>query len=178
MAISPKCPDSTNVVLGEGKIYVNYGEAGQAELGATRGGSTFTVERDIKEVAYDGAYGKTKGKRRKLTVNPMLVVNMLELNYTNIPQAYAGMTVTDEGAYHKIIEDIDLVDGDYLTNVAFVGERMDGKAVIIIINNALGDGNVEWALTEKEEVVAETTFSGHYDCASPTVVPYEIRLND
>jgi len=84
----------------------------------------------------------------------------------------------DSGAYHTITESVDIASGDYLTNVAFVGERLDGKYIICIVKNALGDGNIEFAFEEKEEIVPEVQFTGHYDSSTPTTVPYEIRTED
>lgn len=176
--VTPEVPATTDIWLGEGKIYTNYGEASAAVLGATRGGSKFSVDREIRDITFDGAFGPVSGLRRKTRIVPSLTVKMLELNYTNLPQCFGGMTSSDEGSYHKIIEDSDITSGDYLTNVAFVGQTLAGKYVIIIVKNALGDGKIDLALDAKDEIVSESTFTGHYDASTPTTVPYEIRIED
>ena len=177
--VTPTVPAKNDILLGEGVIRYNYTSGGGTVLGATRGGSSLKIERTIKEIAYDGAFGPTKGLRRKTIVVPRLIVKNLKLNYTTIPLMFgSSFTVSDEGDYHKIIEDMDMADADYLTDITFVGQKLDGKACIIIVYNALGDGNIEFAFSEKDEVVPETTFTGHYATGTPTTIPYELRDYD
>ena len=85
-----------NLVLDAGIVYLNYGAGGGTEriLGATEGGNTFTVEREIREVPVDGTKGKTKGLRRIITENATLTVNLKEVSPENIQLALAGSTKT------------------------------------------------------------------------------------
>jgi hypothetical protein len=55
----PTIPVSNDVILGEFKVYENYGLASQLLIGATRGGCKLNIERNIKEIKFDGAYGFT-----------------------------------------------------------------------------------------------------------------------
>jgi hypothetical protein len=179
MGVKAQTPASTirNLVLGAGAIYADYGEVTEAVIGATRGGSTFTVEREIREIEQDGTYGAVKSHRQKTRVQPILMVNAMELNTTNIPKFFGGMTVTTSNpSYDVITEDIALADTDYLTNIAFVGETKDGEDVVIIVKNALGDGNIEFAIEDKNEIVPEVQFTGHYATDALTTPPYEIRF--
>lgn len=83
-----------NLILDEGVVYKNYGLAGEAIIGATAGGNSFTVEREIKEIEVDGVKGKVKGLRRLITENAMLTVNLKEMSTDNIKLALAGSTST------------------------------------------------------------------------------------
>lgn len=58
-AVSPTIPISNDVIMGEFKAYANYGLPTQTLLGATRDGCKVDIERDIKEINFDGAYGPT-----------------------------------------------------------------------------------------------------------------------
>lgn len=58
-AVDPTIPVANDVIMGEFKAYVNYGLPTQLLLGATRDGCKVNIERTIKEIAYDGAYGPT-----------------------------------------------------------------------------------------------------------------------
>jgi hypothetical protein len=58
---TPEVPADNDLLLGEGIVYINYGEAGEAIIGATRDGSKYEEEKVIRTMQYDGAYGKTKG---------------------------------------------------------------------------------------------------------------------
>lgn len=45
-----------NMLLDSGAVYINYGETtGERIIGATSGGNSFVVEREIKEIEVDGA---------------------------------------------------------------------------------------------------------------------------
>jgi hypothetical protein len=166
-----------NLVLGAGAIYFNYGEVSEAAIGATRGGSTFTVEREIVPIEQDGAYGAIKGLKKKIRIQPILLVNAMELNTTTYAKFFAGMTVSTSNVdYDLVTENVAIADGDYLTNVAFVGETEAGDDVVIIVKNALGDGSIEFAIEDKNEIVPEVQFTGHYLSSALTTVPYEVRF--
>jgi hypothetical protein len=179
MAYSPQVPDSGNIILGEGKIYKNYGLGGtEAIIGATRGGASFSVARDIKEIDFDGSYGAVKTLRRKTKIQPSLKVSMLELNYDNLVDMFCGLSTTPVSTYTEVTESIDIAEAEYFTNIAFVGTTLDGVAVVIVIDNALADEKIEMAFKTKDEVVADTVFTGHYDTSTPTTPPYSIRYYD
>lgn len=170
---TPQVPDQNDLLLGEGLIYYNYGEGSQALIGATRGGSKLQIDRTIRDMPYDGAYGVTKGLRRYEKCIPRLIVSLLKLSYVSL--AYGlPCTVTDKGDYHEIAFDLEIVDADYCTNIAFIGQKHDGKACKIFIYNALNDGNINFNFKEKDEVVGDLTYTGHYGTTTPTVPPVEI----
>jgi hypothetical protein len=56
---TPVVPVANDIILGEFNAYVNYGLPTQTLLGATSGGCKIDIDRKIKEVKFDGAYGKT-----------------------------------------------------------------------------------------------------------------------
>ena len=77
---------------------------------------------------------------------------------------------------HDIIRggDIDLTD--YISNVALVG-TISGKTndVICIVENALADAGLSLSTAHRDEAVPSIVFTGHYDPATPTIEPWEIR---
>jgi hypothetical protein len=176
---SPVVPEKANdLLLGEGILYKNYGEAGEAIIGATRGGSKLEIERNIKQMAFDGAYGAHKGLRRYERFVAKLVINFLKLTYTNL--AYGvPITVSDgtdqDGTYKKIAFDLDINASDVLTNITFVGQKHDGKYCIIKLENALNIDKIELEFKEKDEVVSEMTYTGFYSYATPTTPPLKIQ---
>jgi hypothetical protein len=176
-------PTPKNVALGEGVVYFNYDNsttppAGSNVLvGATRGGSTFSREGEIKSLEFDGKRGEVKGFRRKINGGASLTVNALEIvNAENLTKFYAGLQVDESNVDYDVItakKQID--DTDYIDNVAFVGETLTGEEIVIIIKNALGDGAMELALEDKEEVVAEVQFTAHADATDIAQEAWEIR---
>jgi hypothetical protein len=172
-----------NLILDAGVVYVNYGLADERILGATQGGNTFVVEREIKEIEVDGAKGKVKGLRRLITENAMLTTNLREMSTENIKLALAGSTSSDVLAadgvtktHDSITSSGDISDADYITNIALVAKVSgSSESVIVIVENALSDGEFNLSFEDKEESTTEVQFSAHYDPADLANVPYEIR---
>lgn len=50
-------PIANDVIMGEFKAYYNYGKPSQKLIGATDGGCKIDIERKIREIKFDGAYG-------------------------------------------------------------------------------------------------------------------------
>jgi len=55
--VTPTVPLANDIILGEFKLYGDHGLPTQTLLGATRGGAKLNIERKIKEIKSDGAYG-------------------------------------------------------------------------------------------------------------------------
>ena len=175
---------SRDIKLGEGIVYKNYGEAGEAVIGATKGGSRIEIERIIYDNEYDGANTYTKNLRRYTLFNVKMIVNFLKLNYVNL--AYGvPCTVTDgtdvDGTYKEIRFNVALTASDILTNVAFVGENLDGDEVVYLVKNTMNMDNISWEFTTKEDLISEMTFTGFYTYASlnedPIVPPFEHKAD-
>lgn len=171
---TPEVPVDDDIWLGEGIFYADYGEVGEAVIGATRGGSKVEIDKVIKEIAYDGAYGPTKDMRRYERYVPSFKVNLLKMTYESLIYAMPADS-SDEGDYHEISFRLNIEDTDYLTNITFVGKTHAGDNVIIYIYNPLNDGNITLDFKEKDELVSELQYTGHYDPSTPTTPPIEVR---
>lgn len=167
-----------DILLGEGLVYKDYGEAGEALIGATRGGSKLEIEKPVKEIVYDGAMGPTKNMRRTERYIVKLVINFLKITYTNL--AYGlNVTVSDgtdsDGTYKKISFNTTFAAADVLDNVTFKGYKADGTYCIIKVTKAFNMGNIGWEFKEKDELVSEMTYTGFYTYSAPTTVPLAIQ---
>lgn len=167
-----------DVLLGEGLVYKDYGESGQALIGATRGGSKLEIERAIKEMEYDGSMGPTKGMRRTERFVAKLMINFLKITYVNL--AYGlNVTISDgsdvDGTYKKIAFDTDFDANDVLDNVTFKGYKADGTYCIIKVTKALNIDSIGLEFKEKDEVVSEMTYTGFYTYLAPTTAPLVIQ---
>jgi hypothetical protein len=171
-----------NMMFDAGAVYVNYGEAGERLVGATSGGNTFTVEREIKMIEMDGARGPVKGARRITEHKAILTINLLEMSKENFKMMLTAADITDyeDPPGTKVADKIkprdNIVDADYFTNVALVTQISGtGEPCVIILYNVLADDEIEIELEDKEEGKPEIALSAHYDPADLTDVPYEIR---
>lgn len=169
-------------VLDAGAVYLNYGEDNEALLGATRGGNVFLVEQEVREMPVDGARGPMKGARRIITIRPRITANLLEIDADALLVMLPGSAKTDypsaEAKTHDAIKRIrDIIDGDYLTNVAIIGKISGADEDFIgIIKEALSDENMELTTADKEEGVIAVTFTGHFSPAKLSEEPWEIRF--
>lgn len=77
---------------------------------------------------------------------------------------------------HDKIRGGDIGDTDYIDNVALVG-TISGKNddVICIVENALADMGLALSTAPRDESVPAIVFTGHYDPATPTIEPWELR---
>lgn len=171
----PVVPDDNDLLLGEGIWYINFidGESSEPILGATRGGCKVEIDKIIRDMMYDGAYGPTFDLRRYERYVPRFMINLLKMTYTSLTYGTVSDS-TDQGNYHEIAFRLNIEDSDYLTNVTFVGKKHDGTDCIIIIKNVLNDGNISFDFKEKDEIVTEMQYTGHYLRTTPTVPPIEI----
>lgn len=175
-------------VIDAGAVYVNLFEVDERLLGATRGGSTFAIEQEIKLVEIDSVRGATKGARRVVESNARLTTNLLELSTENLLMAIAGATATDytdttetpapTGKTHDEIRRVrNITDIDYIKNIAIVGKvQGTNRNIICMIYNALADEGFEMGFEDREEAVLEVTFTAHYDPANVEEEPFSIFL--
>lgn len=171
-----KAPEQSDIILAMGKIYANYTDGGGTEYGSINAG-TFSVDREVRNIEVAGQLGRIKGLNRKTMIVPKLKLDALAVNYTNFVYG-GGFTVSDEGEYHKIIEDVEIADADYLTDITFVGNTHAGLGVIIIVRNALMVSNTSLAFASKSEIINGVEYEGCYDDTALTTPPYEIRYID
>ena len=172
-----RVPQPQNIALGEGALYFDYDLPSESVVGAIRGGGTFLREVEIREIPFDGAMGKTKGLRRKITANVSLTMNSLELK-ADLMEKFWALKSTERTGHKEVTAKEDIELADYVDNIAFVGKTQDGRAVIYIIENALGDGNMELTFVDKDEIVPQVVWSGHYSPDAHTVEPWKVLWPD
>ena len=164
------------------KILLGYGvvTVGETPVGLTRGGSSFTVEREYREIEADGDRGLVKGRIVIDSETAKLTVNALELfNAEDMTKYYPAMTVTPEpgeSPTKQIMKStLTIAAGDY-NNVKWTGKTKDGKAVTINLENAINMANLEWGLEDKNEVVPSIEWTGTYDEDTRDTPPWSVEF--
>lgn len=164
------------------KILLGFGvvSIGLTPIGLTKGGSTFVVEREYRNIEADGDRGVVKGRTVIDTENAKLTVNALELfTAADMTKYYPGMSVTPDvvetPATNTMTSTLAIVEGDY-NDVKWVGKTLDGKAVTINVQNALNMSNLEWTLEDKAEVIPSLEFSATYDEATRDTAPWNVEF--
>lgn len=163
------------ILLGMGVVTV-----GTTPIGLTRGGSTFTVEREYRNIEADGDFGPVEGRIvidseiAKLTVNALELFNATEMNLY-----YPGVSITPDNVETPtkqiMTSTLKIVAGDY-NDVKWVGKTKDGKAVTIKIENAINMENIEWGLEDKNEVVPSIDWTATYAEESRETPPWNVEF--
>jgi len=169
----------SRILIDAGAIYANFIDADNPGIciGATRGGSTFTVEREIREITVDGAIGPTKGLRRRSRVVATIETNALELFPNNMARLIAGADSDDSDPDYTVITGGPVEAGDYLDNLALVGTiHGNDLPFVAIISNALPESPLAIPLGPNDEAVIAAKWTGHASLASPYDEPWELWL--
>ena len=171
-----------NILFGAGTIHKGLKYTGSAWnfddsiIGATQGGSKVSIKPEFKKIDVDGAMVAVKGLNVKIGETATMEVNFLELTKEIMSMAVVGETGTSADTKYDLIESkATLDDGDYLENIAFVGETLDGRNIIVIMDNVLCTSGFDVDGKNKEEGVFTLTFECHADLTSDmTTLPYHI----
>lgn len=177
----PAVPKPEKVQLGEGVLVFNFNpddwdDPETIAFGATRGGGNYNVEPTNLPMRFDGDRGEhTKGLKRKTEWVITITANALELDLELLAKVLPGTIeeVTGEGTpnYKKFRPNADYQDSDYIDNMAYITKTHGGNTIVYVIENVLGDNALQAAFEDKNEVVPETTFTGHFDPEDMDTVP-------
>lgn len=129
-------------------------------VGATAGGSHLVITPEYTEIPIDGVHVQVKGLTKKKTGEvATLEVNWAELTPDNIKDGINGAINTDDAVegYTLLESKPDIVEGDYWDNIAYVGKTLEGKNVIVILDNALCTSGLDLQGQDKTPGVLTTT---------------------
>jgi hypothetical protein len=185
-----------HLVLDAGVIYLNWGSTDpqkpQTKLGACRGGNTFTVETEWRDMPFDGVGGVVKGARRPISVTVSLTANLVELSKDLIKIAVPGadydpagtaavdlngQPVVGEKQYViKRVMDKAIPDFDY-GNIAIVAKYSGTTTdVVCVLKSAMANSNLELNFADADEAVIAITFTGMFDPDDIDTEPWEIIM--
>lgn len=156
---------ATKILLGPGTVTV-----GGTAIGLTRGGSSFVVERDYRQIEADGDKGPVIGRIKIDREVAKLTVNALELfTAANMTKYYPAMTLTTTTTADTLASTagLSIVAGDH-ADVVWTGATIDGKALTITVKSAINMSNLEWTFEDKSEVVPSLEFTACWTDGSTT----------
>ena len=173
-----------NILFGAGTIHKNLRYNTETHtwnfeesiFGATSGGSKLTITPELVDVEVDGVLVATKGLKIKTGETVQMELNLVELTSEIIRKAVIGKDGQSEDENYDLIESkADIEEGDYLENIAFVGKKLDGKHIIVIMDNVLCTNGFEAEGKNKEAGIGKYTFVCHADLESECdTLPYHI----
>lgn len=171
-----------NVLFGAGTIHKGLKCTGttwnfdESIVGATTGGSSLTITPEITPIEADGAWVATKGLKVKTGEVATMEVNFTEITKELLNAALIAKDGTSDDQSYELLESrADIAEGDYWENIAFVGRKLDGTKVIVILDNALCTSGLKLDPEDKKGAVATITFECHADLTSDLdTLPYHI----
>lgn len=155
------------ILLGHGKFTV-----GDVPIGLTRGGGSFVVEREFRNIEADGDKGPVKGRIALDTETAKLTLKALDMfTAADMTKFYPSLALTTD----KLTSTLAIAETDHV-DINWVGKTLDGQAVTINLNNAINMGNIEWTLEDKNEVVPELELTACYDPSEMGTAPWSVQF--
>lgn len=146
-------------------------------LGATRGGGSFTVTRDLRSPDVDGKRYGFKGDTFVDSVEAQISTTLVEITPDNIVDALGSATLatSSNGLVTTINLNTAIDSDDYLTNICWVGDISDGRYVLIALKNALNQADFSLTFTDKGEGTLPVEFHAKQDDVEDyDTAPFEI----
>lgn len=153
--------------------------AGTNIIGATRGGGSFVVSREIREPDIDGRRYPFKGGKFVDSADAHLATTLVEITAANLVMALGGATATTSGKKTTIKLHTAIQSSDYIDTLTWFGDLADGRLVAITLKNALNTSDLNLTFTDKGEGTLPIELHAHqanvndYDEA-----PFEIVFFD
>lgn len=180
--ITEKTPE--NILLGAGTIHKGFKFDStkkawnflESLVGATSGGSKFSIVPEVNQVEVDGALVRVKGLDVKQGETASIETNFAETTPDILKTAVIGQLGNSDIEGYDVIESkSNIEEGDYWDNIAFVGKTITQKPIIIIMENALCTSGLELEGKNKESGVGKYTFECTQEItADLTKLPYHI----
>lgn len=130
-------------------------------LGATRGGGTFTVTRDIRQVDADGTRFGFVGSEIVDSADAYLSTTLIEVTPDHLKYVVGNADVdTSASLVTKITLRTAFEDGDYLENLVWIGDTSEGY-MAIELKNALNTADITFTFADKNEGTINAEYHAH-----------------
>ena len=138
-------------------------EDGTKLLGATRGGGTFTITRDIRNVEADGVRNKFVGGEIVDSGDAYLSTTLIEVTPEHLKAVLGNADIDDSKSNHIVITIRTAIDDeDYLPNVVWIGDTSEGF-MAIELENALNTADFTFTFADKNEGTVNAEYHAHSD---------------
>lgn len=164
-----------NIQIDYGMVYLNYGATGEMPLAPTRGGGTFEVKKNIRNIDFDGKKGKTKGMQVLDECDAMLKIPLLNVSLDNLALAMPYATYAADKISMKSTNFGVLPSGAYIENVALICKTVGGSYKLIKIYSGMNEADFSLAATPKGEAVINFEIAAHWDAQDDTKDLYSIE---
>ena len=157
------------ILLGNGVFKVST-----VPVALTRGGGTFEVETEYRDIVADGDKGPVKGRQTIDSQVARLGLNVLTAFNKEEFKKYYPTLVDDAG---EIRSDLKIKETDY-HDVEWTGRTLDDDRITIKLENAINLENIDFTLEDKDEVIPELTYTATYSEDARETPPWSITFDD
>lgn len=192
MAVVGLTPDSfMNMQLNSGAFFENFDiedvetaddlmalvvialENKDKALGATTGGGSFQAVPGTRQIEADGMRSPIIGSTVIDSWEVKLTTTLKEITKKNLFRAL--VTAEENPLTGGIRFRNNLLPGDYIKNLVWIGDLLDGRLVLIRIDNALNITGANFTFTDKGEGTLPVEFRAHQaDLLAMQYAPCEI----
>ena len=152
--------------------------AGTNLLGATRGGGTFTITRDIRQVEVDGARFRFVGGEIVDSADAYLSSTLIEITPAHLKKVIGNCDVTTSGLKSVLTLRTAFEEDDYLQNAVWIGDTSEGF-VCIELKNALNTADFTFTFADKNEGTVNVEYHAHQgDVSDYDELPVKIVFFD
>lgn len=150
---------------------------GSTLLGASRGGGTYVVTREMRNVEADGVRANFKGGTIVDGGDVYLSTTLIEQTPEHLKAVIGNADIDDTKPNHiKIKIRLAIDDDDYIQNVVWVGDTSEGFMAIELYN-ALNTADITFTWADKNEGTVTAEFHAHQEGVDmteylPTVLHY------
>lgn len=135
-------------------------------LGATRGGGTCTITRDIRQVEADGTRGRFKGSEIVDSGDCYLSETLIEITPAHLKYVLGNADVDTTDPNHTVMTiRTAFDDNDYISSLVWIGDTSEGFMAIELLN-ALNTADFTFTFADKNEGTANAEFHAHTDDVS------------
>ncbi len=156
-----------------GIIYLDYGLATQELLGPTSGGGEVTIGKEMRDIEYDGARGKSKGMQvidsTNASIKTAIKTTALDTLIKFMPHGSLSAGVISNAP-------IGVVDASkYLSNVTMFCKLISGGYKKITLNNVLNESDFVLSAAPKSEGTIELELHAHFDPQNDATALFSIE---
>ena len=137
--------------------------AGTKLLGATRGGGTFVITRDVREVEADGMRAKFVGSEIVDSGDAYMSTTLIEITPDHMQKVIGNADIDTSSANHTVMTvRLAIDESDYINNIVWVGDTNEGFMAIELLNG-LNTADVTFTWADKNEGTVTCEFHAHQD---------------
>ncbi len=155
-----------NIQIDYGVVYLNYGKSNERKIGPTKGGGTFEVTQNVRDIEFDGRRGKTKGMQYVEGIDAVLKVVSLAITNADLELSMPFLKKIEEDDSITYICDKDsfkiLEDDKYLENVTMFAKKTGGKFMRITLFNAMNESGFSLAAVPNGEGTVNLEINAHW----------------